>query len=315
VRRYFFISIYLLVLAGCGNALEKKLDALPADAILEIATYDGSGQLVHPDILFHNDTFYLATTPYPFYNDKLENPCFYKSTDGINFTELSPGLNPLVPTPAYDHNDDPDLLFDSVSNEFQIYYLETMRPDSQNVILLTSKTGRTWKKQTALHYNLSQGEIFILSPAVIRGRDNTERMFYVVKGDSTNHIEFIEKKQTWEKTAVQKIQIYYPENFTPWHLDVLKDEQHYYLLCNGFYGNPASFEESKGKYTLLLFQSDDLMEWKFVNTLLDCTDIGNDCHYVYRATGLVSDNTLALWYSYVTSEQTWRIGVKKIPLL
>lgn len=312
MRCYYFL-LFLAGITGCKHELNKKLDAISDTASLNIATFDGSGQLVHPDILYHNDSFYLAATPYPFFNDSLENPCFYKSADGIHFTEYAPGLNPLVPTPAYDHNDDPDLLYDSLANEFQIYYLETMRPDSQNVILLTSRHGSAWKKHTVLRYNLLQGDIFILSPAVVRGYDNKERMFYVVKGDSTNHIEFLEKNQAWVRSAVQQIQIDYPAGFTPWHLDVLRQGRKYYLLCNGYYGKSShSFEASINQYALLLFASDDLKTWTFQKQLLDCNSISAECHYVYRTTGLISGNLLVLWYSYVTSDRKWKMGVKKM---
>ena len=139
--RYFLIlqTGMMFFLSGCSvykgsNTLylDALMKALPNDTILKIKTYDGSGMVVHPDILYAEDNlkkgeFYLSLTPYPRFNDSLENPCIYKSIDGINFNESYSGLNPLVPTPKnykknLNHNDDPDIFYDSRKKLYRIIY-------------------------------------------------------------------------------------------------------------------------------------------------------------------------------------------------
>jgi hypothetical protein len=55
--------------------------------------------------------FVLTFLPYPFAVDSFENPSIVISNDGLRFREERRGINPLVPTPETDHNDDPDILF------------------------------------------------------------------------------------------------------------------------------------------------------------------------------------------------------------
>src|SRR5262249_32417875 len=58
---------------------------------LVIPTYDGSNQATHPDALLERDAtgtahLTLVMTPYPFSNDKLENPSLLASDDRMTFT-------------------------------------------------------------------------------------------------------------------------------------------------------------------------------------------------------------------------------------
>jgi hypothetical protein len=93
------LSCFLISLLSCTN-LEKILKKIPDNTHVYIPTYDGSNQVVHPDVLFINDTFRLAITPYPLGNNQYENPSVYESSDGFHFTELKSGINPLVTSPT-----------------------------------------------------------------------------------------------------------------------------------------------------------------------------------------------------------------------
>jgi hypothetical protein len=53
-------------------------------------------------------------------------------------------VNPLVPAPATDHNDDPDLRFDEATGEYAMLSLETRRPDSQSLVELRSRDLISW---------------------------------------------------------------------------------------------------------------------------------------------------------------------------
>ncbi|MBA3458618.1 MAG: hypothetical protein H0T46_01550 [Deltaproteobacteria bacterium] len=101
------------LLSACGDDIESRLawgvgvaqfdkvsfsrtDLVPH---LEIPTYDGSGQVVHPDVLFDGYRYLLAYTPYPFSNGRFENPSIAISDDGLAFREIAPGVNPIAPAP------------------------------------------------------------------------------------------------------------------------------------------------------------------------------------------------------------------------
>src|SRR5690348_15730970 len=79
---------------GSDRAADPRLAAIPVLSRLAIDTYDGSGQLVHPDVLLDGDRILLAATPYPYTNDRFENPCLYTG-DGTHFESV--GKAPIVP--------------------------------------------------------------------------------------------------------------------------------------------------------------------------------------------------------------------------
>ncbi len=200
---------------------------MPSDTLLTIETYDGSGEVTHPDITFENDTFFLAITPYPKYNDKFENPSLYISTNGINFTPFTHNL--IVPCPVYDHNNDPDVL--KTDSSVAIIYLETMRPDSQNVILLETHDYKEWQKTTLIHYNLQIHEPFILSPSLVCYKDSF-RVFYV-KLQETPCIDYLSSSslKTWDTNKPVELALPFTDGYRPWHVDVTKYGDHFLLLC------------------------------------------------------------------------------------
>src|SRR4051812_16680124 len=170
------------LLAACGDNIDGRLewgvgvahfdktsfartDLVPQ---IVIPTYDGSGQVVHPDILVEqSDRYVLAYTPYPFTNGRFENPSIAISSDGLTFHEVAPGVNPIAAAPPTDHNDDPDLRRDPLTGEYVVLYLETERPDRQRVVELRSRDLITWNRSDVIDYDLAGGAPFIVSPAVV----------------------------------------------------------------------------------------------------------------------------------------------------
>jgi hypothetical protein len=297
-----------------NSELRAFIDKLPQDTLLSIPTFDGSNQVVHPDVLFKNNQLLLALTPYPYYNDSLENPCLYKSKDGIQYEEYIAGINPLVPTPVMDHNSDPDILFNE-NGDLVIFYLETMRPNTNKVIALTinDKTSEISSK-TVIEYNLSKQEDLILSPSLAEiGKKKKLYYLYFVDMDvASDRIQYIESTTlySFDKSQTKKNSISFPSDYVPWHLDVIRSNQTYYLVTNGYYGDPAD-----KNYSLFLAESNDLIHWKNNREILTPNDVPDKTlKYLYRSSGLILNKTLALWYSYVTVDNVWKIAIKKLLL-
>src|SRR5687767_13498944 len=135
---------------------------------LSLATFDGSGQVVHPDWAFTPmDWFpqrqHLAITPYPEGNAAFELPSEYTSNDGVTWVTPAGGSNPLVPQPYVGYLSDPDQLYTPDAGELWLYY----RPvDSLNrVSLLRSRNGSVW---TSPREVLTGPNHTIISPAIVR---------------------------------------------------------------------------------------------------------------------------------------------------
>ena len=86
--------------------ISKKRKQLKDDELymfpLDIKTFDGSGSLTHPSILFFENgynkyRFWMVFTPYDNNNVQLENPCIVVSNDGIHFEKLKGSNDPLLP--------------------------------------------------------------------------------------------------------------------------------------------------------------------------------------------------------------------------
>ena len=80
---------------------DKKicLRKLNAEEPLELKTYDGGNEGLHPSCLYFSNgwngyKFWFVFTPYKDMNDAIENPCVYVSQDGEHFESLA-GANPL----------------------------------------------------------------------------------------------------------------------------------------------------------------------------------------------------------------------------
>lgn len=295
--------------ASFKSAGKKILEELPFNKKIKlyIPTYDNSNQIVHPDILLRGESpkYVLAFTPYPNTNDKYENPSIAISDDGIHFVEEKMGINPLVPAPAKDHNDDPDLSYkDGI---YSILYLETVRPDYQNLMLLKSKDRLEWEKQVLFHEDLQTGDgSFMLSPAAVyKGEEcfvfavnknlKNGNSLYAVKGSCITSLDFENKVQLNLK--------FLPDNYQPWHVDVFKDDNDGYimLLCM-----VTPYSNKKKDYALYVATSKNLIDWDLKKEPF--------LKNAYRSSGFVRDGVLYIYFSSNVYADVWKTGLYKIHL-
>ena len=257
--------------------------AIVPTAHLRVPTYDGSGQTVHPDVLREADRLLLAFTPYRYTNGRYENPSIAISSDGMHFSEPAPGVNPLVPAPPTDHNDDPDLHVDPVTGEYVMLYLDTERPAFQRLNALRSHDLVTWELSTVHEYDLATGAPFVVSPAA------------VVQGTSTTIFDVhLASPHYLERDGVPvSISL---GDVIPWHVDVFAVPTGYAMLVNGYRDD---FE----RQDLYLATSPDLVTWTFrPEPLLAWDDPSLDVTTLYRASGIVAGDRLIIWYSHQYAE-------------
>lgn len=230
----------------------------------------------------------------------MENPCIYYSPNGLVFNELNKWKNPLAETPYKDHNSDADIHIDQ-NNKIKIIYLESLRPELNKVIELTEVDTGFVKKELIIH-DLLNNDPFILSPAFVR--KNEKELLYFVNM-TQKKVEYINLTQ---KTKINEININLPNNYSPWHVDILSYNNKLYLLTNGYYGN-----QQDGKYNLLISESTDGVTWNNTREILNENQvIDKELKYIYRSTFIMNEEYIVLWYSYVRKNDTWRVALKKI---
>lgn len=261
---------------------------------LTIPTYDGSNQATHPDVLLERDAagaphLTLVVTPYPFSDRRFENPSLLVSDDGMSFT-AAPGVPaPLVPAPPRDHNNDPDLRRDPRTGEYELLYLESLRPERQTLVALRSPDRRTWTRRDAIVYDLPHGAPFIVSPAAIDDGGKTY-LFYADTTRGALYAMVSADGMTWDASSATPIRIDLGK-VVPWHVDVIRGEGGFALLISGYVG---AFEHQD----LYLATSPDLVTWTLrPQPLLDHTDPALGVESLYRSTGVVEHGTLVVWYA------------------
>ena len=145
------IFLLLLTLTACGEtppgdaappsagtllpeaAVSSHLEGIVRNArFLDIPTYEGSGQAVHPQVLYFEEAFMgyhyiMVMTPYPYSNNAHENPSILGSQDGMVW-EVPPGVtNPVFgPPPDVEHGgyySDPFLL--RRGDELELWFRHT----------------------------------------------------------------------------------------------------------------------------------------------------------------------------------------------
>ena len=147
---------------------------------LDIPTYEGSRQVVHPDYAFAAGSVphhHLAITPYPYGDASHENPSHFVGERGDRFALPAGGPNPVV-RPKAGYLSDPDVVYLDATGELWMYYREVT---SSNIIQLVRTTdGSQWSApQEVVRAPNHQ----IVSPTVVRRGDGDWLMWAVNAGE------------------------------------------------------------------------------------------------------------------------------------
>lgn len=176
-------------LDAVGFTLEARLplppEELPYGEIhaLELVTFDGSGQTVHPDHLLHAAAGFafprhLAVTPYPYGDARKELPSVFASDGPLDWVVQPGAPDPVVPNEPTGHMSDPDLVYVEDAGELWMYYRYVTGRNIINVV--RTSDGVTWSAPREV---LSAPNHEIVSPAVVRRGPGDWWMWYIDSGD------------------------------------------------------------------------------------------------------------------------------------
>ena len=153
---------------------------LVAPTVIRALTYDGSGELVHPDAAvfpsrWRGQRYWVSATPYPGGNPRYENPSIYQGQLSREMKVPAGVANPIVPPPAAGYLSDPDVVYDPDRDELRMYYRETAREDDR-IYLITSTNGVQWSPAQPVASGVRYS---LISPSVVRESATSWRMWTV----------------------------------------------------------------------------------------------------------------------------------------
>lgn len=303
--------------ASADSSAEEPVDAglIP----LEVETYDGSDQAVHPDHIVLPESWTQATqalvaTPYPFGNANFENPSFYAGFDGDNWAVPAGLTNPLE-LPREGYLSDPDGLYDPESHELLVYYRQVT---SQNLVwLIRSANGVQW---SAPELVASAPNHQIISPTVVHRGPGDWLMWAVNAGAAgcTSASTTVELRQSTDGvrwSAPQPVLLDQPGGFA-WHLDVewIPSRSEFWAVY------PLKTAGDCTTRALYFATSTDGRRWETHPTpLLSRGVIPELMDVVYRSTIEydASSETVEVWYSgarYNGSAYVWRLARERLSL-
>lgn len=230
---------YYHTLAKCAIKRKYEIGFANSDDYLHLATYDGSGQFVHPKVLYKDagifgHKYWMAYTPYPNADVSKENPCIAYSDDGVNWTNIS--ANPLdLPDDngTVNYNSDTHLVYREDTKTLECWYRNA---DSTNqvekIYRRTTTDGVNWSARELLKQ--TNGLSNLLSPAIIYDADNHKYKIWVVCASGGYHLDYYESTSGDSWSFVKELHFtfeYNSETYTLWHVDVDWIDNRYRVLC------------------------------------------------------------------------------------
>ncbi|HEX6106129.1 MAG TPA: hypothetical protein VFZ26_11135, partial [Gemmatimonadales bacterium] len=299
-------------------AIAESPDQVPFGEVhvLDLPTYEGSRQVVHPDyVRVPTDVFarahHLAITPYPFGDAARENPSHFTGARPDRY-ELEPGApNPVV-RPSAGHLSDPDMLFIAETRELWLYYRQVT---SENIILLTrSSDGLRWSEPVEVVRAPSHE---VVSQTVVRRAPDDWWMWAVNAGPlgcsaPSARVEVRRSSDGVHWSPAEPVSLEH-QNLFPWHIEVqwVPSRNEFWALynvkANGHCATPALF----------LATSPDGYTWSVVNTpVLALRRIPELSDIVYRSSFVYDPlaDAITFWYSgarHVGGKYVWGAAVER----
>ena len=213
------------------NGFESAISGAPlanATAPQDTPTYEDSGQVVHPDIVYFANgwngyRYWLVMEPYPFSQDSFENPSILVSNDGASWAP-PPGINNPIALPNTSYLADADLVYDQASDQLWMYYPHQTVNGQTRIIRKTSSDGINWGDPYNEPLLFSVPDYQLLSPAVVKV-GSTYKMWSVNTGaqgcdGQSNFVQLRTSTNGTSWSAPSSVSFAIP-NMLPWHIDVI----------------------------------------------------------------------------------------------
>lgn len=278
---------------------------------LTIPTSDGSGEAVHPSVLYfkekwNNYHYWMVITPYNNSDSELENPEIVVSNDGITWVVPAGVTNPLVPSPINGYSADTELVYNTDTNTMWIVYRATINAIDY-VKVMSSTNGVTWTAPVDI---LSSSTFYYASPAVIYEKGIytlwwVEVYFNLATPRVLKYKTSTDMLSGWSETT--SCTVVFPSGKDLWHLSMRKVNEEYHAFMHV---GTAGTDSAIG-HELYFATSLDNITYKLTSSpiIRQGQDANFDKDSIYRGSAIYFPN--ANKYVFYYSANTLTGGIRK----
>ena len=328
-------ALFIFILSICATILSFSQTPVKNSSIpLVTPTYENSGQAMHPCIIdflteHHKNSwggyrYWMIMTPFPFEERYFENPSLLVSQDGKNW-KVPPGIrNPIVNSNPPFNNADPDLIYNSATNELWLYYGKGGHKQaigSINVLLIKENLSIIPPVEI-FHFERNNFDSAVMSPCVWMESENRWHMWGVFINYPNS---FIHKFSTdgihWGKSEIctnkDGKDPFTEKGLRPWHPSCKPNYQEHRIEFLVSSRSDTSKDSPQSMATYLIYaecQMDHptILSLPLNAPVLSKADTGWDCHKIYRSTFVIEDLNFGynyrIWYSAENRKKKWGIG-------
>jgi hypothetical protein len=294
--------------------------------VMNVPTYDGSNQSVHPDVVafdnaWHGARYWLTMTPYPGSDQHLENPSILRSDDGLSVGVPTGLTNPVIRAPrkGRDYNSDPELLYESPTDRLVLFY-RLVEKRTNTLRVSTSRDGVNWTASTDPFWEHAHN---LVSPTIAPRSGAPARMWYVQTGKkgcqarSTKVVTRVANDAAgrivdarWTGPVATDLSI---PGYNIWHIKArwIPSRAEYWMLLSAFpvNGNGCRTDD------LFFARSADGTHWTtYAQPILRHGDRDWTAGAVYRTSFLynAASDAMSLWISGRGTDGAWHIGYSRV---
>ncbi len=267
-----------------------------------LETYDGLGQVTHPSVIKFGDYYVLAVTPFPYGNDKYENPCLFVSKNGIDFDPIFDAQPLVLPN---EHN---KLIY--LSDPF------LMKRDDVLYLIYRECRYRNGEEYTAYIYEMHSNDLKVwssptqifhcdfgaMSPAVLTTQGQ-EFLYYVVFKGQTTALYRRKYGCDYSESEVEILNM--PSDMMLWHID-------FFVLENKTYGLFTFSTDFKGDNArTYLAKNCENGSWIIIKEI-KLTEKNDIIKKTYKSCAIQIENELYLYVSVRRIDRKWCLYLRKI---
>ena len=289
----------------------------PPGEKLEIPTHEGSGQAVHPSVLFFEDgwngwRYWMVMTPYPNFNEAHEDPNIVVSNDGVKW-QVPDGLtNPIDDAKGRPDPYNSDAHLTMRDNEMVLTWRMVDRPNKgrESFWMTMSRDGVHWSPKTKIWWpELSDRHSSTVAQSLL-WLGNRWRLYFISTTLSPNRLVWVESTKSvptpsdWGEAHECSMDFVLPSDRDFWHSEIQYHDGEYWGIVSD-----ANRRTTGVNGVIYLLHSTDGTKWELSPVpLVPQAGDGHDSLYKtgFILSGAGESMTIDVYYSaYDRNTREW----------